>query len=108
MAVHRFVIDAVDLPGNSASALGETRIITLTLDGAAPPTPSWTSSGGKVIQALGSLEGRCEELAVKVILYEDVQYYLMIGTVKQTRQSRALSVFRKTAKTFKREKPEKK
>jgi hypothetical protein len=39
-----------------------------------------------------------------VILYEEVQYYVIAGLVKYGRRSKALSVFRKTAQTFQREK----
>lgn len=41
-----------------------------------------------------------------VILYEDVQYYVIAGLVKLSRKSRALSLFRKSAETFERVKPE--
>jgi hypothetical protein len=42
------------------------------------------------------------------IIYDDVQYYISVGYAGQDRTKSAYKVFRKTMKTFKREKPKKK
>ena len=62
---------------------------------------------GFEVQARGKDAATGESIFVyQVILYEEVQYYLIVGIVKSGRKGKALTLFRKAAATFVREKPE--
>jgi hypothetical protein len=77
---HRFHFDAFDLAGNSNQDLTGATVVTINLDGDAPPQPIWETTQTEYLQRVVTLSGHCEDFGVMVEILVDGELYATFPT----------------------------
>ncbi len=77
---HKFYLDALDLAGISNLDLQNTSVVTIILDGDAPPQPIWETSQTEYLQRIVTLSGLCDEFGTMVEIQVDGEVYATFPT----------------------------